>query len=205
MAELILGTLLAIGVLLVGIKMIENFDVGSTIDLDVGFLYYLACGLSVYVVWQVEGISGFNFWFLCGLVGYLVLSSFTDIKTLLIYSLFNYVFFIVGVIYSIINQVDVSGVPIMIGAVVVFWLLGVIKVYGAGDAEIFAVVAIFVMNLSVPSDYILNLLLIFFLAAISSLVLSVSRMGVTKEKLRTKMPFAPGIAIAVMVWLVMFF
>lgn len=202
MLELIIGTLLAIGVLLGGVKMIESYDRETTMDLNVGFMYYLACGVGVFIIWQNELISGVDFWFLSLLVGYFVLSAFTDIKTLLIYSLFNYAFFVIGVIYSIMNGVDKALVPMMLGAVLVFWVMGVIKVYGGGDSEIFAVSAIFLMNLSSVNEYVLDLLWFFFLATSCSLVISVARMRVTKEKLRTKMPFAPGIGISFigMVW-----
>lgn len=202
MLELIVGTLLAIGVLMGGIKMVELYDKDGTLDLEVGLFYYLLCGIGVFVVWR--NLEGADFWFLSLLVGYLVLTAYTDIKTLLIYSMFNFVFFIVGIIYSIIEQAGKELVFMMIGAVVVFKILGKLKVYGEGDSEIFAVASVFLMNLSNRGDYWYHLMWLVFIASVVSLILGMARIKVTKENLRTKMPFAPGIGISVMVMMYLF-
>lgn len=137
------------------------------------------------------------------LAAYLCLTAYIDKKTSEVYCVFNYAGFVTGTLFFLCRYATTShhaAVLLTLLLVIVFLILAkALHLYGAGDGEIFLVIAIFMLAGCDGMDGMFYTFMIYFL---STALITVTHIGeIDRKKMRFKhpIPFAPSIFAATVI------
>lgn len=136
--------------------------------------------------------------FIVGLfLNYLLVIAFIDYKTKTVYSVFNYVVFIILLLLGIMNisNIEIKNIFILIAFSITVLILGRLKFFGLGDSEIYILITSFFIILA-KNDVLTMLLIDMLLANIFMILFNLSNINLKILKLKEEVPFIPYIFLS---------
>lgn len=146
-----------------------------------------------------------DFFFLFYLSIYLIICAYIDYKTMYVYSIFNYLTIIISIVYLVSKYNEINFINVVINVIIFIAysiIMSIFKVYGGGDNELFIATSVYIaINSKIfPLE---ALFLNMILANLIMIITNIKNFNIKKMKLKRKIAFAPSIAMATMILLLL--
>lgn len=198
--RVVIFTLIGIVAFIGAIAFINKNDKENRIDVKNKGLISFLIALSTTLLY-IKYNESLDFYIYFYLSIYLIITGYIDYKTKNVYTIFNNISIIIGVLYIIYKmKIGINmeiNITYMFIYIIFVKLMEMSKSFASGDTDIFIVSSLFIINLNTfPLIFLLiNMVLSNMLAILTNLKL----VDIKKFRFKEEIAFAPSIALSTMI------
>lgn len=196
--------IIILGSLIIYTTIIDSFNkIDNEIVLEKSKLKLVK--ISMYIVITVTIIlfyfkynMGIKFLFSVYLVVFLAIASTFDLLSYSVYSILNYITFVIAISYMLFNGAYEYSIISTILFAVLNFIFAKLKIYGGGDSELYVAIAPFI-SINYPNNLLEVLLLNIIIANIISIVINRKKFSIRKMRFNKQIAFVPYISLSTII------